>query len=153
MRSTRPSTPEALLREAARAGKSERVRRKLREHANAREPDQWGRSPLMLAAEAQNNSEACVAILLPMSDPREVDLSGESALMKAARHGNLGAARLLMPVSDLGLARPDGERAQSLARKNGHERCAEEIEALLEARALAKELPIAAPGVLGKVAL
>ena len=106
-----------------------------------------GLTALMLAA--GGGYEACVNLLLPVSDPLAKDKGDWTALMYAASWGQDSCVRLLLPVSDA-LAKSDKEQtASEIATESGYSQLANFIDgyAVAQSEKLALELtiPVGAP--------
>lgn len=87
--------------------------------------------PLAWAAAAGHDE--CVKLLISRADSK----AGRSeALRSAARHGQLQTVRLLLPVSDPNALGTDGLDAAAVARKEGHRKLAQFIDAFAVAQTL-----------------
>lgn len=104
-----------------------------------------GETPLMRAAAGPRAEGGlrCVQLLLPVSEPAARDRHGLSALMHAAKEGNVGCVRALLPPQGGQQLAADALGALRLAESRGREEAASLIRAYLLARgereALAKE--------------
>jgi ankyrin repeat protein len=88
---------EGELFGAASAGDLELVET-LMHVADVHATDDWGRTPLMLAAE--HGHAECVRALLRATNPRAIDSQARTALMLATHAGKLDCMRALLPWSD-----------------------------------------------------
>lgn len=126
------------LAEAAAAGRADLAAALLARGANPRaavpmdggHPEGSLATPLILAAAA--GSAAMVELLLPLSDPRFSDSTGNTALTHAAWHGHAECVELLIPASDLNARAGDGLSALSCAAFVGAPDC---VKILLKAGA------------------
>ena len=89
--------------------------------------DRGGMTALMWAANC--GQDACVRLLLPLSDARAKSDGGHTALIHAACRGSEECVRLLLPKSDVLATNVDGKTASMCA----HERCHKSLAKFLEA--------------------
>ena len=110
------------LRKAARNGSELVLKALLREPGcDASSKDKFGMTALMYAS--YRGHEACVQLLLPVSDPLSKSKDGMTALMHAAWFGHESCVRLLLPVSDALASDKDGMTALMRAAGNDSEAC------------------------------
>lgn len=86
----------------------------------------FGLTSLMLAA--FYGHDACVKLLLPVSDAKIKDNNGKTALMYASSRGETACVRILLPLSDVMCKSGDDMTALILAARQGSRSC---VEALL----------------------
>jgi len=86
---------------------------------NPKAVDQFGRTSLMVAAQA--GFEDGVREALAVCDPRAKGLRGETSLTLATRNKNAEIVRMLISVSDIDAQRSDGFTALALATLEGHQ--------------------------------
>ena len=116
------------LREAARDGSEAELKSLLRNPGcNALSKTGHGLTALMCAA--LFGHEACIQLLLPLSDARAKNKDGHTALIQAAWFGSEACVRVLLPVSDVLGKDKAGRTASSWAKKEGHESLAKFIDA------------------------
>ena len=119
------------LMEAAEGGAEAELKALLMDSGcNALATDKWGWTALMWAA--YGGSEACVRLLLPVSDVLATCSGGLTALMWAAAYGHKGCVQLILPVSN---ALGEGcQTASNCAHDHGHESVAYFIDAYILAQ-------------------
>ena len=116
------------LIEAAKVGSEAELKSLLCEPGcKALTPDVVGMTALMWAS--FRGSEACVRLLLPISNARAKSEDGQAALTWAAYPGHEACVRLLLPVSDVLGKDKAGRTASSWAKKERHESLAKFIDA------------------------
>ena len=91
-----------------------------------------GRTALIWAA--YHGSEACVKILIPVSNVLAKTDGGETALIWAASCGHESCVRLLLPVSDVLSKNKAGQTASDCARDSRHKSLARFIDAYVLAQ-------------------
>jgi ankyrin repeat protein len=83
-------------------------------------------TPLMVAA--AHGSLECVALLLPRSNPADVDEHGSTALMEAAARGHAACIQILVQLGPLLAQNSAGKTAEQIARDRGHSHVANLLE-------------------------
>ena len=122
------SSIDRSLRFAAGDGDEAELKKLLRNPScNALHADEIGNTALMYAARISH--EACVELLLPVSDALAQNNKGWTALMCAAFGGNEACVRLLLPTSDALTSDRDGFTASAWARSARNESLAQFIDA------------------------
>lgn len=114
--------------------------RRLDDHSNAAPPEKRsamtsgldGMTYLMSAA--ADGNEACVAMLLPISDPHARCELGMTPLMHAAQGGSLACVARLLQLSDASALDFKGASALTRAAAAGHYGCAELINDYVNSR-------------------
>ena len=115
------------LMEAAKRGYEAKLKALLREpgcNALGKDFEDW--TALMHAA--YGGHDACVRLLLPVSDASSADTEGRTPLMWAACAGREDCLRILLPVSDVQARDSKGLTASYSARSHGNESVAQFIE-------------------------
>ena len=106
-----------------------------------------GMTAVMIAA--SNGHEACLQLLLPVSDPLAKDHWGGTALMHAASDGHASCVNILLPLSDISAKNNEEDTASEIASSKGHSQLAMFITAYAAARsektALSSSIPAVAP--------
>jgi len=92
------SNPIEIIFNAAAEGDADSLAHALESGLSALDRDDFGRTPLMIAA--NNGHHDCVKMLLPLSEPETVDELGRDALMHAAAGGCVLCVRELMGSCD-----------------------------------------------------
>ena len=97
---------------------------------------------------ARNGSQACLGLVLPVSDTLAKDVYGMTALMYAAQGGHETCVRLLLPVSDEFAQDEKGQTASVWASNKSHKYLAQLINGYALAQSERTDIEVAtSPGV------